>query len=148
MSFRSYCGALPAPEAAANPLGYKFSWSPRGVLLALRNAAKFYENGVLKEIPCTELMSYAKPFHYKGLALATYPNRDSTVYKERYGIFEAHTILRSTLRYETFPELVQVLADIGLLDDTEKPFLKPSRKPMPWKEAIQALLAAPSSKET
>ena len=32
-SFVSFCGGLPAPEASNNPLGYKFSWSPRGVLL-------------------------------------------------------------------------------------------------------------------
>ena len=41
LSFLSYCGGLPAPEASDNPLGYKFSWSSRGVLLALRNAAKW-----------------------------------------------------------------------------------------------------------
>ena len=35
--FRSYCGGLPAPEANDNPFGYKFSWAPRGVLLASRN---------------------------------------------------------------------------------------------------------------
>ena len=29
----SYCGGLPAPEASNNPLGYKFSWSARGVIL-------------------------------------------------------------------------------------------------------------------
>ena len=28
-SFISFCGGLPAPEAADVPLGYKFSWSPR-----------------------------------------------------------------------------------------------------------------------
>lgn len=44
-SFLSYCGGLPAPEDSGNPLGYKFSWSPRGVLLALRNAASFYKDG-------------------------------------------------------------------------------------------------------
>ncbi len=33
-TFQSYCGGLPAPEANDNPYGYKFSWSPRGVLLA------------------------------------------------------------------------------------------------------------------
>ena len=32
-SFISYCGGLPAPEASENPLGYKFSWSPRGALM-------------------------------------------------------------------------------------------------------------------
>ena len=32
-SFVSFCGGLPAPEASDNPLGYKFSWSPRGALM-------------------------------------------------------------------------------------------------------------------
>ncbi|TFY61395.1 hypothetical protein EVJ58_g4530, partial [Rhodofomes roseus] len=39
--FYSYCGGLPAPEASGNPLGYKFSWSARGALLALLNSASF-----------------------------------------------------------------------------------------------------------
>ena len=30
ISFKSLCGGLPAPEAANNPLAYKFSWSPMG----------------------------------------------------------------------------------------------------------------------
>ena len=29
-----------------------------------------------------------------------YPNRDSTIYGELYGIREAHTLLRGTLRYK------------------------------------------------
>lgn len=45
LGFLSYCGGLPAPEVSGNPLGYKFSWSSRGVLLALRNSAKFYKDG-------------------------------------------------------------------------------------------------------
>ncbi|KAJ7806753.1 hypothetical protein B0H14DRAFT_3483847 [Mycena olivaceomarginata] len=30
--FHRHCGMLPAPDYASNPLGYKFSWSPRGGL--------------------------------------------------------------------------------------------------------------------
>ena len=37
VGFTSICVALPAPKSASNPLGYKFSWSPRGGLLALLN---------------------------------------------------------------------------------------------------------------
>ncbi|RPJ40702.1 MAG: saccharopine dehydrogenase, partial [Candidatus Latescibacterota bacterium] len=44
-SFMSYCGGLPAPEANTNPFGYKFSWSPRGVLLAGKNSAKYLKDG-------------------------------------------------------------------------------------------------------
>ena len=50
VSFKSYCGGIPAPEANDNPLGYKFSWSPRGVLLAARNSARFLEKGNIVEI--------------------------------------------------------------------------------------------------
>ena len=41
VSFTSFCGGLPAPEDADVPLGYKFSWSPRGVLGAALNGARF-----------------------------------------------------------------------------------------------------------
>ena len=33
-----------------------------------------------------------------GLNLEGFPNRDSTIYREVYGISDAHTILRGTLR--------------------------------------------------
>jgi saccharopine dehydrogenase (NADP+, L-glutamate forming) len=141
-SFLSYCGGLPAPEASDNPLGYKFSWSSRGVLLALRNAAKYYKDGKVVDIPGKELMGTAKPyFIYPGYAFVAYPNRDSTPYKERYNIPEAQTIIRGTLRYQGFPEFVRVLVDMGFLSDEEQSFLK---QPISWKEATQKILTASS----
>ncbi len=42
VSFISFCGGLPAPDVEdMGPLKYKFSWSPRGVLTAALNSAKF-----------------------------------------------------------------------------------------------------------
>ncbi|PYH99839.1 saccharopine dehydrogenase [Aspergillus ellipticus CBS 707.79] len=144
-SFLSYCGGLPAPENSGNPLGYKFSWSPRGVLLALRNAASFYKDGKVVNVAGPDLMATAKPYHiYPGYALVAYPNRDSTPYKERYNIPEAQTIIRGTLRYGGFPEFVKVLVDIGFLKDEEQSFLK---EPISWKEATQKVLGATSSDE-
>ena len=35
-----------------------------------------------------------------GFSLEGYPNRDSTIYGDLYGIREAHTLLRGTLRYK------------------------------------------------
>ncbi|OAA61623.1 saccharopine dehydrogenase [Niveomyces insectorum RCEF 264] len=147
-SFLSYCGGLPAPEASGNPLGYKFSWSPRGVLLALRNAASFYRDGKVVNVSGPDLMATAKPYHIypdcKGFALVAYPNRDSTGYKERYNIPEAQTIIRGTLRYAGFPEFVKVLVDIGFLKDEESGYWKEA---IPWKEATQKILGAPSTNE-
>lgn len=148
-SFLSYCGGLPAPEASDNPLGYKFSWSSRGVLLALRNAAKFYQDGKIVDIPGEKLMGTAKPyFIYPGFAFVAYANRDSTPYKERYDIPEAQTIIRGTLRYQGFPEFVRVLVDIGFLSDTEHDYLKPSSKPITWAEATQKVLKSSSKTES
>ncbi|KAM0813480.1 putative Saccharopine dehydrogenase [Seiridium cardinale] len=143
LEFLSYCGGLPAPEASDNPLGYKFSWSPRGVLLALRNAAKYWKDGKVVEVEGPELMATAKPyFIYPGYAFVAYPNRDSTPYKERYNIPEAETIIRGTLRYQGFPEFIKTLVDIGFLDDTERDILKQS---VPWKEATQSVLGVSST---
>lgn len=144
-SFLSYCGGLPAPEDSDNPLGYKFSWSSRGVLLALRNAAKYYEGGKIVEVAGPDLMATAKPyFIYPGYAFVAYPNRDSTPYKERYNIPEAQTIIRGTIRYQGFPQFVKLLVDMGFLSDDAKDFLK---EPITWREATQKILGATSHSE-
>ncbi|CCK69770.1 saccharopine dehydrogenase (NADP+, L-glutamate-forming) KNAG_0D00180 [Huiozyma naganishii CBS 8797] len=142
-SFLSYCGGLPAPEDSDNPLGYKFSWSSRGVLLALRNSAKYWKDGKIVEIASEDLMTSAKPyFIYPGYAFVCYPNRDSTVFKELYHIPEADTIIRGTLRYQGFPEFVKVLVDMGMLKEEESDIWK---KPTPWNDALSQYLGAKSN---
>ncbi|KAI0382193.1 Apo Saccharopine reductase [Hypomontagnella monticulosa] len=146
LSFLSYCGGLPAPEDSGNPLGYKFSWSSRGVLLALRNSASFYQGGKVVNVAGPDLMAEAKPYPiYPGFAFVAYPNRDSTPYKERYNIPEAQTIIRGTLRYDGFPEFIKVLVDIGFLSDEENSALKEA---IPWKEATQKIIAASGNSES
>jgi saccharopine dehydrogenase (NADP+, L-glutamate forming) len=148
LSFLSYCGGLPAPENSDNPLGYKFSWSSRGVLLALRNAARYYADGEDVSIAGKQLMAHAKPyFIYPGYAFVAYPNRDSTPYRERYSIPEAQTIVRGTLRYQGFPQFIKVLVDIGFLEDAPLELLSASSSssPVPWREATAAVVGAKSS---
>lgn len=48
VSFTSFCGGLPAPEHSDVPLKYKFSWSPRGVLSAALNGARFKLGGQVR----------------------------------------------------------------------------------------------------
>lgn len=142
-SFLSYCGGLPAPENSDNPLGYKFSWSSRGVLLALRNAAKYWQDGQIVDVKSEDLMATAKPyFIYPGFALVCYPNRDSTTYKQLYNIPEAETVIRGTLRFQGFPEFIKVLVDTGFLKDDEMEIFS---KPGPWNEATAKLIGAKSS---
>ncbi|KAK6459678.1 seventh step in lysine biosynthesis pathway [Scheffersomyces xylosifermentans] len=144
-SFLSYCGGLPAPENSDNPLGYKFSWSSRGVLLALRNAASYWKDGEVVNVKSEDLMATAQPyFIYPGFAFVAYPNRDSTTYKELYNIPEAETVVRGTLRFQGFPEFIKVLVDTGFLKDQESETFS---KPIAWKEATAKLIGASSSEE-
>ncbi|KAG5663885.1 hypothetical protein KAF25_006470 [Fusarium avenaceum] len=145
-SFRSFCGGLPAPENSNNPLGYKFSWSSRGVLLALKNNAKYYEDNKEIDITGVDLMGTAKPYHtgYLGFNFVAYGNRDSTGYRQRYRIPDAETVVRGTIRYNGFPQFVKALVDIGFLRDDEQDFFKQA---IPWKEALQKFIGASSSSE-
>nr|POE65161.1 saccharopine dehydrogenase [nadp(+), l-glutamate-forming] [Quercus suber] len=149
--FLSYCGGLPAPENSDNPLGYKFSWSPRGVLLAASNTATFYKGGKKVTTPGPELMSTAKPYLiYPGYGFEAYPNRDSTPYRERYNIQEAQDILRGTLRYQGNPAFVQTLTNLGMMSGEEQEFLKPrsDNTPTAWKDAFAKIVGSTSTAES
>jgi saccharopine dehydrogenase-like NADP-dependent oxidoreductase len=117
-SFRSCCGGLPASEANTNPWGYKFSWSPKGVLAAGRNAARWLENGRVVEVPGERLFTQAAPYDVPGLgAFEVYPNRDSVSYVATYGIEGVTTMFRGTLRYPGWCETLDAVSRLGLLDD-------------------------------
>lgn len=120
-SFRSCCGGLPAPDANTNPWGYKFSWSPRGVLAAGRNAAKWLEAGRVVELPGERLFTAVAPYDVPELgAFEVYPNRDSVSYVATYGIEGVTTMFRGTLRYPGFCETLDAVSRLGLLDDAAR----------------------------
>ena len=114
VSFRSCCGGLPAPDANDNPWGYKFSWSPTGVLLAGRNSAQFIEGGKVREIPSEDLFATVLPMEVQGLPeLESYPNRDSLGYVGVYGLHDAKTMFRGTIRYAGWCAKMKALTDLG-----------------------------------
>ncbi len=116
--FVSYCGGLPSPEHNTNPWGYKFSWSPRGVVLASRNSARFRKDGKDIEVPGKELFGSYEHVPIEGLGeFEGYPNRDSVPYAATYGIPDARTVLRGTLRNKGWCDTWKGLHDIGMLDD-------------------------------
>ncbi len=117
IAFQSACGGLPSPEAITNPLGYKFSWSPRGVVLAARNAARYLKDGQIVEVPSAKLFEHCESLHIEGLGtLEMYPNRDALIYRDRYGLSEAKTVFRGTLRNAGWCSLWRAIVQLGLLD--------------------------------
>jgi saccharopine dehydrogenase-like NADP-dependent oxidoreductase len=116
--FMSYCGGLPAPEANTNPLGYKFSWSPRGVLLAARNTAHYLLNGQEVNVPGPDLFKHYWKLPVEGLGeFEAYPNRDSLPYRDAYGIGDTATMYRGTLRNLGWCETLDKIVSLGFLDD-------------------------------
>ncbi|MBE0634867.1 saccharopine dehydrogenase NADP-binding domain-containing protein, partial [Candidatus Bipolaricaulota bacterium] len=121
ISFTSNTGGLPAPDANDNPLGYKFSWAPRGVVLAGKNPAKFLKDGEVVDVPGPELFSYHWPCEIVGFGeLEVYPNRDSMPYVEIYGIPTVTSMFRGTLRYPGWCDTLKKVVDLGFLDETER----------------------------
>ncbi|KAJ1723018.1 hypothetical protein LPJ53_002636 [Coemansia erecta] len=119
-SFISWCGGLTAPENSDNQLGYKFSWSPRGVLTAGLNAAQYKINGSLRQIPAGQLFShkFANVPLYPGFAFEGLANRDSLQYADIYGLQldQMDTMFRGTLRYHGYSEILDCLLKLGFLN--------------------------------
>jgi len=117
-SFKSSTGALPAPEANNNPFGYKFSWSPKGVLLASRNAARWLEDGKEVSIPGENLFEnyYIQDIPGVG-SFENYPNRNSIPYKDVYGLSDAKTVYRGTFRNVGWCETLKSIVALGWLSD-------------------------------
>ncbi|MCU0305423.1 MAG: saccharopine dehydrogenase NADP-binding domain-containing protein [Thermoanaerobaculales bacterium] len=122
-TFQSYCGGLPAPEANDNPLGYKFSWSPRGVLLAGLNNARYKRYGKVVEVPGRELFDHIRKVDVviEGVPteLEGYPNRDSMPYTETYGIDPRDVMFRGTLRNPGWCPTMKQVARLGWLGTEE-----------------------------
>jgi saccharopine dehydrogenase-like NADP-dependent oxidoreductase len=119
--FYSLCGALPASESANNPMKYKFSWSPKGVILASRNSALYLKKGRRINIESSNLFKDRFSYSFPGVdKLEVYPNRDSVSFIDIYGIPEAKTMYRGTFRFQGWCETLDVMKNLNMLDDNEK----------------------------
>lgn len=119
-SLTTYCGGLPTPESNTNPLGYKFSWAPRGVLLAERNPATYLEHEEIVTLSTRQsVLKNKKSIHvdklnksFEGIA-----NRDSLKFLKLYDIDdEAKTFIRGTLRYAGWSEIVSFFHCVDMFE--------------------------------
>uniref|UniRef100_A0A665TR00 Alpha-aminoadipic semialdehyde synthase, mitochondrial n=1 Tax=Echeneis naucrates TaxID=173247 RepID=A0A665TR00_ECHNA len=146
-SYSSFCGGLPAPECSDNPLRYKFSWSPYGVLLNTISPAIFLRDDQVVSIPaggtlmdCASSMDFFPGFNLEG-----FPNRDSTKYAESYGIQSAHTLIRGTLRFKGFTKAMSGFVKLGLINSDPCPILQPTSSPVSWRELLCKQMGLSSS---
>lgn len=99
LSFISYCGGVPK---IPNAFRYKFSWSPLGVLKALRSPSRsirnFSELAVAR--PWDAISSYSAPLPQPE-TFEVYPNRDSLPFIEDYKFdpaWKVRDFVRGTMR--------------------------------------------------
>ncbi|WP_135506556.1 saccharopine dehydrogenase family protein [Roseovarius aestuariivivens] len=118
LSFLSYCGGIPKHP---NPFRYKFSWSPLGVLKALRSPSRsirdFKELNVAR--PWDALSSYTAPLPDPE-TFEVYPNRDSVPFLDDYGFepsWRVKEFVRGTLRLDGWSRAwSDVFAEIETLE--------------------------------
>lgn len=117
-SFKSHCGGLVAPESDDNPWHYKISWNPRNVVMAGKAGATFKEKDAVINRDYKALFNQNPSVRIPGIGpLAWYPNRDSLGYIPIYQLGDAHTFIRTTLRYPSFCTGWKMIIDLQLTDE-------------------------------
>lgn len=118
LSFISYCGGIPKHP---NPFRYKFSWSPLGVLKALRSPSRSIKNFTELEVarPWDAISSYDAPLPTPE-TFEVYPNRDSVPFIEDYQFepsWRVKEFVRGTLRLNGWAEAWKdIFAEVETLE--------------------------------
>lgn len=108
-----------APESDNNLWNYKFTWNPRNVVLAGQGgAAKFLQEGTYKYIPYNRLYRRTEFLEVDGYGrFEVYANRDSLKYQNAYGLENAKTLYRGTMRRVGFSRAWNMFVQLGMTDD-------------------------------
>jgi len=121
ISFISYCGGIPKHP---NPFRYKFSWSPLGVLKALKSPSRSIRDYSTLDVarPWDAITSYTAPLETPE-TFEVYPNRDSLPFMADYRFgdsWQVREFVRGTLRLNGWAEAwAPVFAEIETLDGPE-----------------------------
>lgn len=127
--FYSISGALPAPEEADNPFGYKFYRSPREVLKESNNGAKFLKNHEIVEISPENLFENPGKITFGGIGqMEIYPNRNALQYSELYSLQEAQTVFKGILRYPNWCKSMDAIKKLGMTSLEKQNFKERSYK--------------------
>ncbi|MBN2383542.1 saccharopine dehydrogenase NADP-binding domain-containing protein [bacterium] len=120
-NFMSCCGGFPAQDANTNPWGYKFSWTPRGVIKAGLQSARYLNDGTIIEIPGNGgVFDHCWRYDLPELGVfEIYPNRDSLKYIPIYNLEGVTGMFRGTIRYPGWCESMKAVRKLGLFETEE-----------------------------
>lgn len=139
LSFESFCGGLVAPESDNNLWNYKFTWNPRNVVLAGQGgAAEFKQEGTYKYIPYHRLFRRTEFLEVEGYGLfEAYANRNSLAYQSVYGLENALTLFRGTMRRVGFSRAWNMFVQLGMTDDS---YTIPDSENLTYREYVNLFL--------
>ncbi|MEZ4525053.1 MAG: saccharopine dehydrogenase C-terminal domain-containing protein [Desulfobacterales bacterium] len=136
-SFYSYCGGLPAPECNSNPFGYKFSWSPLGVMLAALSDGRYMEEGKIIDIPAEKLFQ-----HYRFIDIPdagiyeAYVNRDKLPYRKIYGTESTVHVPGNPMQMGHCESSGTASSGWGCWTETKSLTSADSLRPKPWQKKL------------
>jgi len=142
--FHAYGAGIPAPGARDNPLHYKFSWSPIGVMRSYNRPARVITGGVAVDIEPRTLFEPRRVHQLDvpalGAPLECYPNGDAVHYAELFGLGgTVREMARYTGRLAGHCAFWDVMVKCGFLDT--EPVLAGGAPVVPM-EFVAALLAS------
>lgn len=121
VSLHSYGSGLPSFKYNNNPMGYKFSWEPKGVFLAAQVPAVYLKEGERIPIPGDKLFDNHWLVDIEGLGtFETYANKDCTRYLKHFGLDENISFYRGLLRFSGYCNNMRSFIALGLLNDEDK----------------------------
>jgi len=120
ISLHSYGSGLPSFQFNNNPMGYKFSWEPKGVFLAAQVPAVWMDRGTPIPINGRELFENFRMVDVEGLGtFEVYANKDVTRYVSYFDLPQDVTFSRGLLRFSGYCNNMRNFIKLGLLNDEE-----------------------------
>lgn len=137
--FESFTGGLVAPESDNNLWNYKFTWNPRNVVVAGQGGvAEFIQEGKYKYIPYHRLFRRTEFLEIEGYGkFEGYANRNSLKYQSIYGLENALTLYRGTIRKVGFSRAWNMFVQLGMTDDS---FVMEHSEEMSYRDFINSFL--------
>lgn len=137
--FESFTGGLVAPESDNNLWNYKFTWNPRNVVVAGQGGvAEFIQEGKYKYIPYHRLFRRTEFLQIEDFGkFEGYANRNSLKYQSIYGLEDALTLFRGTIRKVGFSRAWNMFVQLGMTDDS---FIMKNSEEMSYRDFINSFL--------
>jgi saccharopine dehydrogenase-like NADP-dependent oxidoreductase len=112
MELYSLCGSLPAKENS-NSWGMRLGWLPTGIVDSTARETSYKKDGKIYFLDTGNTFEHAWEIEINGQTYEANSNEMIEPYLLLYGVEDADSVMRGTLRYPGWRETVLALRDLG-----------------------------------